>query len=110
MSKTKERRAKIIARKREQYGYFGFFQLKDIYPFQEWMQRSRGFRLFPTEGNELACLYSDGCYIRVWYDAELQQCCCNRLGMAMYLTWQGLVVTRQHWRTQRSALRESCAA
>lgn len=103
MSKTKERRAKILARKREQYGYFGFFRLQDVYPFQEWMQQARGFTLFTTQGNELACLYCEGHYIRVWYDAELRQCCCNRLGMAMFLTWQGLVVARQHWGARQEA-------
>lgn len=87
MSKSKERKARLLEQKQAKYGYFHLFRMKDIYPFQLWMQATQGYRLYITEGRELARLYKDGVYIHVWYDEKLKKCCCNRLGMGMYITW-----------------------
>lgn len=99
MSKSKERKRKDLERRYEKHGYFGFLRLREIYDFQMWLQNERGFRLFVTEGAELAVCYIDGRYVRIWYDEDLGVCM-NRFAMGMCVTWQGLVIERKRWRQE----------
>lgn len=99
MSKSKERKQKLREQKFEKSGYFGFLRLKDVYPFQEWLQEARGWKLCTTEGTELARCCMDGRYLLVWYDEQVGVCT-NRMGMGMCLAWQGLVVERKRWRQE----------
>ena len=99
MSKSKERRQKLLEHKREKFGYFGVLRLSDVYDFASWLQNERGFDLHVTDGTELLVGYIDGRYLRAWYD-EQTGVCLNRFGMGMCLAWQGLVVERKRWRRE----------
>lgn len=86
MSKSKERRAKEQERRIALYGYVDTrFKLEDIYPFQLWLQGAYGWRLFVTEGPELARMYLAGRYIIIWYDGL--RICANRQGRVMVISY-----------------------
>lgn len=84
MSKTLNRKLNDLDRKRKKYGYFGYFRLAEIYPFLEWMQKVKGFKLDITRENELAVLRKDGRELRIWYDPKIKECCTSRYGMVMW--------------------------
>ena len=88
MNKSEEKKLTRRYERGMKYGWSDIVRLKGIYPFQLWMQDKWGWRLFPTEGNELAVLFQDGKYIRIWWNALLRKCCTDRLGMGMYLIWE----------------------
>lgn len=87
ISKSEDKKLTRRYERGMKYGWTDICNLKGIYPFQVWMQK-RGWHLFVTEGSELAVLFQDGAYIRIWWNARLKRCCTNRLGMGMYLIWQ----------------------
>ena len=76
------------AERRERAGWPGLVKLKDIYDFEMFLTRERGWHSAVTQGNELMHVYGYGRELIVWFDASTRRTKVNcRRVMALWYAY-----------------------